>query len=180
MSETFLLFGPGHGFLGEVCAQQGRMERVMLTAEGERRLGAHVGDWQMRGVPALRHVTLPVNNSAPAFFQERIQIRQDGFLEAVRRWMEGHGMALVDVGMEALACWQRILRLPLEPRERFIVIVALRGAEGQEIGEWERALRRAEDMVAAEERSLTEALRALRQKAAKELAAAFKVKKTTG
>lgn len=174
MDAIALLFDKHHAFLGEVATRDSAMVRVLLTAEGERQIGAHLGDWQTRGVPILREVlvTEPQKHST-VYFQERVQVRDREFLHALRRWAEKHGMALVSVSPEALECWEKITRLPVEPRERFSMIVALRATTNGELDAWKHALQEASKAVEAEEEKMNKAIAALRHRSAKSLAATF-------
>lgn len=179
METTALLFDRNYAFLGEVATRDGVLVRAMLTVEGERQLGAHLTDWQTRGVPVLREVlvTEPEKHST-IFYQERVQVRDREFVQALRHWLEKHGMALVSVNHTALECWERITRLPLEPRERFSMIVTLRGASEENVVAWKRALEEASKAFEIEKEKMNKAIGDLRQRTAKSLVAALSKKET--
>lgn len=179
MDATSLLFDSAHAFLGEVTSRDGGMTRVILTAEGEQSVGPHLSDWQVRGIPHVQEVQgRHTSDGSPVFYQERIQVRNSHFLETFRRWLSGHGIALVTVSPDVMAYWENILSLPLEPRERFAMVVTIRDASGNELEEWKTTLHAAHRAVEDEQRSTHEAILALRDHAARKLVARFKQKTT--
>ncbi len=180
MENTALIFDRQYALLGEVTSHGGAFGRAMLTVEGERQLGAHVSDWQLRGVPVLREilVTEPQKHST-MYYQERVQVRDAEFIYALRRWLEGHGMALVAVTDDVLRDWQSILRLPLEPRERFSMIVTLRTASAHELESWRAKLALATKAVEKETEKMNKAIADLRERTLQNLLSAFAKKKTS-
>ncbi len=166
-----LLFDRKYHFLGEVATRDGSLARVMLTTGGEDQIGAYVSEWQTRGVPVLRMIAgHGANTQGDAFYQERVVVRDHGFMDAMKYWLERHGVAVISVAQPALECWERITRLPLEPREQFSMIVAIRTVENSELQKWQESLQEATSMVEVEEAKLQAAIVQLRQKAAKKLA----------
>lgn len=173
MVETSLLFDQSYAFLGEVATQDGAMRRVMFTTDGERRMEVQLRDWQARGVPVLREVTPSVSGNPMVFFQERVQVRHSEFLSAMRQWVEHHGMALVQVPNEAMECWEIIVRLPLDPREQFLLLVSLRKSTPAELKACKADLIQAVDAAEAEYEKARNAIKTLWDRAAKELVAQF-------
>jgi len=169
MDDISLLFDRAHSFLGEVATSSGAMRRIVLTADGEHLLEAHLKDWQSRGVPVLREVT----GHAEVFFQERIQVRQPEFLDAVQQWIENHGMALISVRPEVFGCWDLIVRLPIEPRERFLLLVSLRGSTPTDLKDCNAALIEAIGAADTERGNAEKAVAKLWNSAAKQLVAQF-------
>lgn len=177
MDKTSLLFDRAHSFLGEVVTRDGGMTHAMLTAEGEAKLGAQLKDWQMRGVPVLHEVTKSEGKGhAPVFYQERVQTRMSQFLNALHGWVERNGMALVTIGREPQECWEMIVRLPLEPRERFSIIVSIRDAATAEILKCKAALHDAVHIADVQHEKTQAAIKTLWDSAGQELATKLKKK----
>lgn len=172
MDDIALLFDRNYAFLGEVATQDGAMRRIVLTADGERLLEAHLKDWQARGVPVLREVQGRAGGER-VFFQERVQTRDRGFLTAARQWTESHGLALIPVLPGVFGCWELIVRLPLEPRERFLLLVSLRKSAPSDLKKRNASLVQAAGAADAEREKAQEAIRRLWDRAAKTLVAQF-------
>lgn len=100
-------------------------------------------------------------------------MRSQEFLQASRQWFEGHGIAALTVAKDVLRCWELIARLPLVPRERFLLLVSLRGSRRADLVACEKVLAEAAKAVTTEQEKTAKAVTKLWDRAAKELAAQF-------
>lgn len=170
MTTLSLIFDRNNAYLGEVVTQSGSLNNIILNNEGESKVGAYFSEWSTRGVPVMREVMhTEATGREYVFFQERVQMRQSEFLNALRDWMVQRGMALISITAEALKCWESILRLPLEPKERFMMLLSLRDAVDGEIKIWEETLQEACSAVEIETEKMKKAIANLRAKTAKSL-----------
>ena len=175
MYSTSLLFGHSHAFLGEVLTQDGALQRVLLNGEGEELLGAHFTEWQLRGVPILRDVVKKHHGSEKrVFFQERVQPRASRFLSVLGVWLETRGYMMLSLESDMVEFWEFLSRLPLEPRERFMMIVALKAVSQDQLSEWKRILQDACRAVEGAGQKTDQILHPLRQQTAKGLATALR------
>jgi hypothetical protein len=172
MDDIALIFDRSHAFLGEVATRSGILQRIVLTADGERLLEAHLKDWQTRGVPVLREVPGHAGGER-VYFQERVQTRDAEFVTAVRLWTDSHGLALIHVPSGVFGCWELIVRLPLEPKERFLLLVSLRNATPTDLKECNAALVQAVGAADTEREKAQKAIGQLWDRAAKTLVAQF-------
>lgn len=174
MVEATLLFDGGHAFLGEIETHGGVLRHAMLSEAGERHLEPHVREWQVRGVPILREVARPnVPGHPVVFFQERVQVRDQRFLPAARQWLESHGIAAITVNRDVMRCWSYIARLPLQSRERFLLLISLRGSRHVDLLACEKTLVEAVEAADLERTKTSKAIERLWDRAAKELVAQF-------
>ncbi|MBU1348446.1 hypothetical protein KJ781_00040 [Patescibacteria group bacterium] len=174
MIEATLLFDHDHAFFGEIETHGGTFRHAMLSEAGERRLESHLREWQVRGVPVLREVVRSnVSGHPVVFFQERVQVRTQGFLQAARQWFESHGIAAITVDRDVLRCWSHIARLPLDPRERFLLLISLRGSRRADLLACEKTLLEAVEAADVGREKMTKAIGKLWDRAAKELVAKF-------
>lgn len=184
MEELSLLFDHASQFLGELTTQHGAGRHFLLTAEGERALGAHMTDWQTRGIPVSHHIGAPDDatqangrGGGEAFYVQRVPMRDAGFLSALRAWFESRGMGVVTICRECVECWETLVRLPLEPSERFAMILAMKDASPEELIEWRKALIAASQVATQEQEKLTMAINDLWKNAATSLNTTFKKKR---
>ncbi|MFH1077928.1 MAG: hypothetical protein V1745_01425 [Patescibacteria group bacterium] len=174
MIEATLLFDRHHVFFGEIESHGGAFRHAMLSEAGERRLEPNLREWQVRGVPVLREVARPnVPGHPTVYFQERVQVREQHFLQAARLWFENHGIAAVTVNRDVLRCWSYIAQLPLQPRERFLLLISLRGSRHTDLLACEKTLIEAVEAADMERTKTTKAIEKLWDRAAKELVAQF-------
>lgn len=177
MDTISLLFDREQALLGEVAVRGGACGNFILTVDGESQLGARMSEWQTRGVPLVRKIGTS-SSEPPAFYQIRVQMRDPKFLDALTEWSMAHGFAVVELAQPALECWELLSRLPLEPRERFAMIVALSGTKTQELAEWRAALEHAATAVSEEADQTQAAINKLWEQTAKDLSKKFKTKTT--
>lgn len=134
MPIASLLFDQRQVFLGEVMTRDGAFERVLLNAEGERKIGPHLTDWQTRGIPVTREVMQ--RGDVDVFFQERVPVRSHEFFTAFDRWVALHGLVMVTIKSEDVSTWEGMVRLPLDDKERFSMLVAMRNASDEMHASW--------------------------------------------
>lgn len=162
MEIVSLLFDSECRMLGELCTTGGALVRAVLTEDGDRLLGQAVARWQTEGVPFLKrmdHVQV----------QEHIPTRSAEFLEAVRQWSAVMHVQLISVTSDVLQCWQMIAHLPLEPLQRYSMVLALRALSLDELAEWKTSLQEAVDAVEVERKKTATDIQASWQKIAKRL-----------
>ena len=154
MDTTSILFSGETHVLGEVLTRGGKLFRVMLTEEGEKEIGDTVALWQTQGVPFRRaHETMA--------YQEHISVRDELFLEAIRQWASIMRLHLLTLEPDIFVCWQQMTSLPLEPVQRYSLLLALKSLGVEKLAEWKRALAEAEKNVHIEQEKTTEEIRAM-------------------
>jgi len=162
METTSLLFDAECHVLGELYTAEGLLARAVLTDDGERIIGSSLSQWQTEGVPFFRRMD-------GVQVQERISVREKLFLEAVRQWAAVMHLQLISVSSEVLGCWQMIARLPLEPLQRYSMLLALRSLDSTELSLWHDSLAAASEAVMREREKAAGDIRAMWMKIAKQL-----------
>lgn len=180
MEEFSLLFDQSSHFLGELATQNGAGTRLTLTADGERAIGAYIKDWQTRGIPVSHQVTggtgdVQARSSADAgaYYVQRVLMRDRGFLDAAQNWFAHRGMAVVPLSYPCVECWEMLVRLPLEPSERFAMVLALKDANPDALADWRKTLTNALRVATDEQQKLTTAVNDLWKNAVASLSATF-------
>lgn len=173
--STLFLFTHASDFLGEVRLQAGALAHVTLTHRGEDLLGPGMKDWQTRGVPVRREMFGTKDRPHDiVFYQERVQPRDPKFGEALRQWCSERHVAVLAVPNHVHEdCWNLLLRLPLEPSERFMLLSTLVQASADELVSWRTFLQNATRIVTEEEGGADAAIADLQQKAAEGLVKRF-------
>ncbi len=171
METTSLLFDAECRVLGELCTTGGSLVRAVLTDDGEEKIGSALHLWQTEGVPFLRKME-------DVQVQEHISVRDGRFLESVRQWASVMHLQFVSVTSDVLACWQQIARLPLEPLQRYSMLLALRSLDVQELSVWRESLHEATDAVTHEREKAAKEIQTMWTNVAKSLVISPKRKKT--
>lgn len=167
MHRVSLLFGTTQQFFGEILTRDGGFERALFTTEGEDLFGAHVNDWQLRGIPVVREVMR--NEGEHVFYQERIPIRSHKFEAALERWGETHGLISVMLPEDRVMVWEQMLRLPFENAERFSMLITMRAASSADVAVWSKTVSEALRAIETKDPSATKKMLALRKHAAGDL-----------
>lgn len=144
METVSLLFDTDSRVLGEFFTQGGAFARILLTEEGERIIGDAVASWQTQGVPFRREHTDVV-------YQENVSVRDSAFLDAVRQWSSATRFQLMTLPPMILECWELMARLPLEPVQRYSMLLAMRSLSAEERLSWKQALTEAAAATSAEQ-----------------------------
>lgn len=141
MSLISLLFDEKHQYLGELATKEGVLQSFILTQIGEAAIGEHVKEWQTQGVPMFRETVEKVQDKISfIMFQDRVQVRNQMFLDALRIWFGSRNHHVITVHQPVLDCWQIMLALPLSDHERFAMVYALCRVPENEIDSWRKAL----------------------------------------
>jgi hypothetical protein len=141
-----LLFDRARTFLGEVSTQGGALERVTLTPDGEREIGALVKLWQTRGVPIRKEIASKDAEGKQrqlVFYKEYVPPRTKDFAAALGMWSADYALVLLDLDDKYVAYWQLLAKVPLMPEERFAYLVVIRQTPDALLPEWKRGLEEA-------------------------------------
>ncbi|HWQ99664.1 MAG TPA: hypothetical protein VN397_02340 [Candidatus Methylomirabilis sp.] len=169
-----ILLDPSCAFLGEVALESGVFVRVILTDRGEEMIGAAVREWQTRGVPVRRELFGTKGNPNDiVFYQERVHPRDRQFGEALAQWCGERRIAAVVLPSGVTECWNKVLRLPLEPQERLALLIALSKTDPAMISPWQDFLDEAICVCEAQTSDADAAIGKLRKKAAEGLVKRF-------
>ena len=142
--------------LGELWTEGGALSRVVLSEEGERAIGESVASWQTEGVPFCHALSDVV-------YQESVSVRDPSFLEAVRQWSAAMRYQVLTLHADVFACWQLMAQLPLEPVQRYSMLLSLRMLDNEKRTEWMHALEEASRAVHAEQQKTNAKLKQLHQ-----------------
>jgi hypothetical protein len=153
-----LLFGSQAAYLGELVTQGGGLRHFVLTQAGEKTIGGHVAQWQTRGVPEYKGIAKHGDDGSSEFitYREYVTARHADFLKAVHGWARTHALQAYDIEQHVLPMWERLLRLPLDPAERFQFLLAMTRTPMSRLTAWNELLETAE-RAAQLERSKTQA-----------------------
>jgi len=138
MEQLTLMFDSACTYLGELATQEGAFARFTLTRDGEELLGNSIEDWQTQGIVVLEHK--PNETEGFVVVDRRIQPREPEFAKAFQHWSALHGLKIISLPEGAIACWEKILHLPLHPVERHSMISAVCRLPKGEVLQWMSAL----------------------------------------
>lgn len=148
MEQLTLIFDGACTYLGELGTQDGVFTRCMLSREGEEQLGDSIEDWQTQGIVVLEHKAGSAKNGTdPIVVDRRIQPREPEFEKAFTHWSALHGLKILSVPEDAISCWEKILRLPFHPIERYAMMSAVCRLQKRDIQQWMGALDEARTAV---------------------------------
>ncbi|MBU1034408.1 hypothetical protein KKF59_02610 [Patescibacteria group bacterium] len=146
-TNTVLIFDRDHTLVGELITTNGRLEQILFTERGESLFGEKAQSWVVHGIPMLCQAKCASRaGDSKALYHTRVKTRQPEFGHAFETWMKWHGLACLPLDDSAFLCWNRSLKLPLEPNERFAVCVGLACA-GDDLSAWNETLEKAEKIV---------------------------------
>jgi hypothetical protein len=170
-----LLFDNQATYLGELVTRDGMLRHFILTQAGEQAVGGHVLQWQTRGVPVYKGIAKHTEDGSSEFitYREYVGARDPLFLKNVHRWLQAHGMQAHDIDDEILPMWERLLRLPLEPAERFRFLIAMIRTPVSQLKAWHELLETAARAAHVERNKTQEALAKLKTAVSKHLLYAF-------
>jgi hypothetical protein len=171
METTSLFFDAECRMLGELSTTNGALVRAVLTDDGEEKIGTALRLWQTEGVPFLRRME-------GVHVQEHISVRDERFLESVCQWASVMQMQCVSVTSEVLSCWQQIAHLPLEPFQRYSMLLALCSLDEKELSIWKQSLNAATEAVMHEREKAAKDIQVMWTEIAKTLVDPQKRKKT--
>lgn len=141
MDALTLLFDHTCAHLGELKTEEGALKGFVLTKEGEMLLGRSIQEWQTRGILDLHDMVRETKDRTSYILVEsHIPPRHRGFLTAFRHWAVEQRMPLITVPPPALPCWEKMLRLPLGPVERYSMMSAACRLSEQDVPSWLKAL----------------------------------------
>ena len=123
--------------------------QLTLTREGENEIGALVQIWQTRGVPIRKEIqsATPEGTRTLVFYKEYIQPRSAKFLVALNMWGSDYRVTVIPFDEALMPLWESLVRLPLEPQERFAFLIALQHTSEHLLPEWTKSLAEAELLV---------------------------------
>lgn len=175
-----LLFDRQAAYLGELVTKEGALRHFVLTQAGEKAVGGHVLQWQTRGVPFYKGIAKHGDDGSSEFitYREYVASRDAAFLKAVHRWIATHGFHAYDIDDSILPMWERLLRLPLEPAERFRFLLAMVRTPVSRLTAWQELLETAERASHVERAKTQETLAKLKTAVSKHLLHAFEQEKT--
>lgn len=170
-----LLFGPQALYLGELVTRDGGLRHFVLTQAGEKAIGGHVAQWQTRGVPEYKGIAKHAEDGSSEFisYREYVTSRDEGFLKAVHAWATIHSIQAYDIEEHLLPMWERLLRLPLEPTERFQFLLAMMRTPVSRLTAWNELLETAGRASQVERTKTHAALAKLKTSVSKHLLHAF-------
>lgn len=171
-----LLFNSRRELLGEVTTQKGALTQLTLTREGEQEIGARVQVWQTRGVPIRKEIrsATPDGKRSLVFYKEYIQPRSVKFLAALNMWGSDYGVTIIPLEEKWMSLWETLVRLPLEPQERFAFLVALRHTPDHLIPEWSKNLADAESIVRHDREAARKTIGTLQKRLSERLMSPFR------
>ncbi|MEK7473866.1 MAG: hypothetical protein AAB668_04055 [Patescibacteria group bacterium] len=140
------VFDTERTLLAEVDLQDGALRQVVLTAAGEKALGAHVSFWQTRGIPVAHSIETTSSEGAHdiATYFQYVQPRDRAFRSALEKWSMERGYCPVEVPDRLLSLWESLARMPLSRSERFAILLAIRLSPPETLVEWKSCLDEAE------------------------------------
>jgi hypothetical protein len=145
MNELHLVFDRSYEPLGEIVCEGGALRSATLTSTGEERLGLHVSEWQVEGVPSLRDAVKISDNREEIVTRIVRVLRTDpGFAAACREWILARGFQVVTFREDRIPAWEKLLVLPLQPRERFAFALIASELPPEDYPEWIEKIDRAE------------------------------------
>lgn len=170
-----LIFDQHAAYLGELVTKEGVLRHFVLTQAGERAFGGHVLQWQTRGVPYFKGIAKYRDDGSSEFvsYREYVAARDPAFLKAVHTWIGMHGHQAYDIKDTVLPMWERLLRLPLEPAERFRFLLAMIRTPVSRLTAWQELLVTAERAAQIERVKTQETLAKLKTAVSKHLLNAF-------
>jgi hypothetical protein len=160
------LFDGQRALLAEISLDRGRLRHLVLTGAGERLLGPFIGLWQTRGIPLPKTI-------GEITYYEHVLTRDDGFSEALTSWANMKGYCTVEIDDMALPLWEMLVRLPLEPSERFAFLLAIRLTPASSLAEWKSCLDEAELAWSRERRHAKQTIELIKNKMGAHLARPF-------
>lgn len=174
MSISFL-FNGAYEYLGEIVTTHGRFERATLTDRGEVQVGPRVEAWRSAGIPVRRALRMAerAGTSGTVSSTERISQSDPAFRDALKRWAHDQGFMVITVPLEQAETWEVLSHLPIEPVERFALLLAFRHANQKERSEWKSFLREARSICDVETERAERSVAALRKKAATDFVKQF-------
>jgi len=160
MSEIHLVFDKTYEPLGEIVCEGGALHSATLTYAGEEYLGLHVSEWQVEGVPILRD-RVDVAGSGENIVTSIVRVKRTDpeFALACKEWIVLRGFQVVTLSEDRIPAWEKLLVLPLEPRERFAFALVASALPVGEFVTWlkkiDRSVKRVEKTLAQGEGVLT-------------------------
>jgi hypothetical protein len=151
MQEVSLVFDANGRPMGEVVTRDGSFASVTLSAAGEELLATDVKDWQTSGLPVMRDaISHDSGGTTFRMFEDRVLMRDAGFLIALSAWMRGHDFRLLTLPTQGIAAWEKMSALPLTDIERYSMMYAFCALPEGDIGGWITALEEAGTAVRKE------------------------------
>lgn len=149
-----LLFDAERTFLGTVYTRRGQLDHVQLTPSGEHALGARIEHWRTRGISQRTWIERPQADGSTErlCIADYCAVHDERFEQAIEPWAEEYGVCAIKLAEDRVAYWEGLCALPLDPAERFVLLLAMRQADKDELFVWKEALAEAQT-VAGQERS---------------------------
>lgn len=120
-------------YLGELSFAHGKMSTIVLSADGERRLGATVAVWQTQGVAATKDV---VAGERQVLVEYMVQTRSSQFMSAVTDWALREQLIPMHVPDQMIGAWEKIIALPFTAHEQLLFLRALCRAPASDMKAW--------------------------------------------
>jgi hypothetical protein len=169
------VFDTERTLLAEVDLQDGALRQLVLTAAGEKTLGAHVSLWQTRGIPVAHTIETTTQDGAAetATYFQYVQPRDRAFRSALEKWSMERGYCPVEVPDRLLSLWESLARMPLSRSERFAILLAIRLSAPETLAEWKSCLDEAEHAWHREREKTRIAIERIKKGMGKHLAQPF-------
>jgi hypothetical protein len=150
MNEILLVFDSAYEPLGEIVCEGGALCSATLTSAGEELLGLHVSEWQIDGVPSLKDAINMTDHREEIVTRIVRVLRTDsGFAAACREWILARGFQVVTFGEDRIPAWEKLITLPLQPRERFAFALIASELSSEDYPAWVEKIDRSAAGVAA-------------------------------
>lgn len=169
------VFDTERTLLAEADVRDGALRQLVLTAAGERAIGAHVAHWQTRGVPVMQSIETTAADGAReiATYFQYVQPRDRAFRTAFEKWAMERGFCPIEIPDRLLSLWESLARMPLSRSERFAILLAIRLSAPETLAEWKSCLDEAEQAWHREREKTRIALERIKSRMGKHLAQPF-------
>jgi hypothetical protein len=124
-------------YLGEMLCMNGKMSSFVLSAEGEKRLGADVVTWQTQGIPSMKDM---VSGTRRVLVEYAVQPRSSQFMSAFTDWALHEQLLPLHIPDHVVHWWEKIVTLPFTSRERLLFLRALCRAPVADAKAWDHVL----------------------------------------
>ena len=137
MKEIILFFAPDLEFLGELSVSEAGFGSCMLSQAGEKSLGKEIESMRLNGLKKLQSAfKVTPQETEHIMYEAVIQPRDPLFGCAFRDRILARGCQVITLPESKLAAWNKILDLPLDPRERYLFMSGLSCLEPAEEKKW--------------------------------------------
>lgn len=139
-ARIFLFDALSSAYLGEMLCMNGKMSSLVLSAEGEKRLGEEVVKWQTQWISSMKDA---VSGNRRVLVEYAIQPRSPQFMSAFTDWALRGQLLPLHIPDHVVHWWEKIVTLPFTPRERLLFLRALCRAPVADTKTWDDVLDKA-------------------------------------